>query len=226
MTKLLLGALLTIKAFAQTKTPDLCVPPPSGTAPALPAHLMTGMGTEHVHLAITTSNPKAQKFFDQGLAQLHSFWATEAERSFRASRAARSGCADAVVGRRDDLRRAITGRGIRSSSWPKPTAAIRARPRNARRKPREKAVELSKVPGKATDLEKLYIASIAARRMPGSKDPNDGYIEGLRAIIAKYPNEVEAQDVSRAPPDARIRAAGSHAARRFDGSGEPFCAIF
>ena len=38
------------------------------------------MGT--VHLAITTSNPEAQQFFDQGLAQMHSFWAREAERSF------------------------------------------------------------------------------------------------------------------------------------------------
>src|ERR1700731_1828956 len=72
-----------LSAFAQTKSPDLCVPPPSGTAPALPAKILKGMGTEHVHLTITTSNPKAQEFFDQGLAQLHSFWATEAERSFR-----------------------------------------------------------------------------------------------------------------------------------------------
>src|ERR1700680_1912305 len=67
-------------AFAQTKTADLCVPPPTGSAPALPAHIMTGQGS--VHFAITTSNPKAQQFFDQGLAQLHSFWAVEAERSF------------------------------------------------------------------------------------------------------------------------------------------------
>ena len=85
MTKLLCSVVLaafTVTAFAQTKSPDLCVPPPTGTAPALPAHLMTGQGTEYVHLAITTSNPEAQKFFDQGLAQLHSFWAVEAERSF------------------------------------------------------------------------------------------------------------------------------------------------
>src|ERR1700719_3829429 len=67
-------------AFSQSKQPDLCVPPPSGTAPALPAKLMTGQGT--VHFAITTSHPKAQLFFDQGVAQLHSFWAVEAERSF------------------------------------------------------------------------------------------------------------------------------------------------
>src|SRR5277367_3145056 len=82
MTKLLVGVLATVAAFAQTKTPDLCVPPPSGTAPALPAHLMTGQGTEYIHFKITTSSPDAQKFFDQGLAQLHSFWAVEAERSF------------------------------------------------------------------------------------------------------------------------------------------------
>ena len=79
---ILAAAIFTVAAFAQSKTADLCVPPPSGTAPALPAHLMTGQGTEYVHLAITTSNPQAQKFFDQGLAQLHSFWAVEAERSF------------------------------------------------------------------------------------------------------------------------------------------------
>ena len=82
MTKLLVGVLAAFVAFAQTKTPDLCVPPPSGTAPALPAHLMTGQGTEYVHFKITTSSAEAQKFFDQGLAQLHSFWANEAERSF------------------------------------------------------------------------------------------------------------------------------------------------
>src|ERR1700732_1460616 len=81
MVKLLAFALFSLTAFAQTKTPDLCVAPPSGTAPALPAHIMLGQGD--VHLAITTSNPKAQEFFDQGLAQLHSFWANEAERSFR-----------------------------------------------------------------------------------------------------------------------------------------------
>jgi tetratricopeptide (TPR) repeat protein len=57
----------------------------------------------------------------------------------------------------------------------------------------ERAIALSKVPGKATDLEKLYIASIAGRRIPSAKDPNDAYIEGLRAVIAKYPKEVEAR---------------------------------
>jgi len=66
-------------AGAQQKA-DNCTPPPSALAPTLPAKLLPGMGT--VHMPITTSNPEAQKFFDQGLAQMHSFWAREAERSF------------------------------------------------------------------------------------------------------------------------------------------------
>lgn len=40
-------------------------------------------GTGNVKLTITTSNPQAQAFFNQGLGQLHGFWFFEAERSFR-----------------------------------------------------------------------------------------------------------------------------------------------
>src|SRR4029077_8438309 len=66
---------------AQTPKPaDNCAPPPSALTPTLPAKLLPGMGT--VHFPITTTNPKAQEFFDQGVAQMHSFWAMEAERSF------------------------------------------------------------------------------------------------------------------------------------------------
>ena len=70
----------TLFAAAETKSKDMCVPPPGGTAPTLPAHIMTGQG--HIDFPITTSNPKAQEFFNQGVAQMHSFWAFEAERSF------------------------------------------------------------------------------------------------------------------------------------------------
>src|SRR5260370_39586496 len=79
----LLAALLctsTLFAAAETKPKDICAPPPGGTAPALPARIMTGQG--HIDFPITTSSPKAQEFFNQGVAQMHSFWAVEAERSF------------------------------------------------------------------------------------------------------------------------------------------------
>src|SRR5215831_7206839 len=77
--QLVLAIVLAGAAAAQQK--DNCTPPPSALAPTLPAKLLPGMGT--VHMAITTTNPEAQQFFDQGLAQMHSFWAREAERSFR-----------------------------------------------------------------------------------------------------------------------------------------------
>jgi peroxiredoxin len=36
-----------------------------------------------VHFKVTTDSPEAQRFFEQGVAQLHAFWFYEAERSFR-----------------------------------------------------------------------------------------------------------------------------------------------
>jgi len=53
-----------------------------------------------------------------------------------------------------------------------------------------KAVELS---ANGTDLEKLYVAAIAARRDPAAKDPEEAFVKGIRAVLAKYPDEVEAQ---------------------------------
>jgi tetratricopeptide (TPR) repeat protein len=181
MSKLLVGALICTAAFAQTKSPDLCVPPPSGTAPALPAHIMTGQGK--VHLAITTSNPKAQAFFDQGLAQLHSFWSVEAERSFLQAaeldpEAPMPWWGVAMVAAGDYRpRHQLEGSYSASPGLRAKAAAERARA----------------LSGKATDLEKMYIASIVARRFPGPLGSDEGYIAGLRAIAAKYPQEVEAR---------------------------------
>ncbi|MFM8216294.1 MAG: hypothetical protein ACKN82_16880, partial [Pirellula sp.] len=49
--------------------------------PRQAAYLMQGMG--NVHWKISTQSPMAQRFFDQGISQLHGFWYFEAERSFR-----------------------------------------------------------------------------------------------------------------------------------------------
>ena len=178
-------------SFSQSKQPDLCVPPPSGTAPALPAKIMTGQGT--VHFSITTSNPKAQQFFDQGVAQLHSFWAVEAERSFLQAaeldpEAPMPYWGVAMVAAGDyrprfqlDAYDTVFGKSNPLKAAARAIEAAR------------KANELAQVPGKATPLEKLYIASIVARRDTKSKDPEEGYIQGLRAIAAQYPDEIEAR---------------------------------
>ena len=184
-------ALFACSIFAQSKPKDVCAPPPSGVAPALPAHLMEGQG--NVHLAITTSNPMAQKFFDQGLAQLHSFWAVEAERSFRQAAeldpdAPMPQWGIAMVAAGDyrprfqlDNADKVFGKG---NPYKAQARAIEA----ARR-----AQELANVPDKATPVEKLYIASIGARRDLTRKDPEEGYVEGLRAVVAQFPDEVEAR---------------------------------
>jgi len=56
-----------------------------------------------------------------------------------------------------------------------------------------RATELAEVPGKATPLEKMYVESIAARRNLSARHPDDAYISALRAIAAKYPDEIEAR---------------------------------
>ncbi|MGI8742484.1 MAG: tetratricopeptide repeat protein [Bryobacteraceae bacterium] len=190
--------LAACAVFAQSgKAPqkDACTPPPSGVAPALPARLMTGQGT--VHFPITTSNPQAQEFFDQGVAQLHSFWSTEAERSFRQAAdldpdAPMPYWGIAMVAAGDYRPR------FQLDAYDKvfgKTNPLKAQARAV--EAAKKARELAQVPGKATDLEKMYIASIAARRnilgVQESHHPDDDYIHALRAIAAKYPDEIEAR---------------------------------
>jgi tetratricopeptide (TPR) repeat protein len=180
-----------LSAFAQTKQPDMCVPPPSGTAPALPAKLMEGQG--RVHFPITTSNPQAQAFFDQGVAQLHSFWATEAERSFRQAAELDPdapmpwwGVAMVASG---DYRPRFQLDSYEQTFGPRNPLKASGRAIEAARK----AKDLAAVTGKATPLEKLYIDAVAARRNLQSKDPDGDYIRGLRAVIAQNPDEVEAR---------------------------------
>src|SRR5678816_4561511 len=81
----MLLASATMLAAAETKLPenkpkDMCAPPPGGAAPSLPARILTGQG--RIHFPTTTPSEKAQEFSNQGVAQMHSFWATEADRSF------------------------------------------------------------------------------------------------------------------------------------------------
>jgi tetratricopeptide (TPR) repeat protein len=189
---LLLIAAAAFAADANTaKDRDLCSPPPGSIAPSLPAHILTGQGTEYIHFTITTSNPEAQKFFTQGVAQMHSFWANEAERSFLQAAALDPSAPmpywgiamvaagdyrphfqlerDGVSSANSASKKALTGGPLRSVEAAK------------------KALELS---GNATPPEKLYIESIVARRT--ASDPDAAYIAGLRKIVAAYPDEVEA----------------------------------
>ncbi|MGH9721465.1 MAG: tetratricopeptide repeat protein [Bryobacteraceae bacterium] len=158
----------------------------------LPARMMTGQG--NTPFRITTSNPKAQEFFNQGVAQLHSFWAVEAERSFLQAaqldpQAPMPQWGIAMVAAGDYRPRFQLGSGRRNTNDARAPQGGAARAQAAAKK----ALELSAAPGKATELEKMYIAAIAARRDRKSKDADKAYIAGLRAIVEAYPDEVEAK---------------------------------
>jgi len=176
----------------QSREKDMCSPPPGSIAPALPAHLMKGQGD--IHFAITTSSPEAQKFFDQGVAQMHSFWASEAERSFLQAAALDPEApmpwwGVAMVAAGDYRPRHQLERDAPEKPDGKKKVGLKGGPLRAT-EAAAKAVKLSEVAGKATDLERMYIAAVAARRE--SKNANTAYISGLRAILAAHPDEVEA----------------------------------
>ncbi|QDS88400.1 Putative peroxiredoxin [Rosistilla ulvae] len=64
--------------------------------PRQAAYLLGGTGA--VDFPVTTSNPEAQAFFDQGLGQFYGFWYLEAERSFRQAAKLDPDCAMAYWG--------------------------------------------------------------------------------------------------------------------------------
>ena len=182
-------ALSLMAADDKVADKALCTPPVDKASPTLPAKLMAGMG--ELSFPITTSNPEAQKFFNQGVAQMHSFWAREAERSFLQAAALDPeapmpwwGVAMVAVGDyrpqfQMEAAEEVAGKSL--STNPRVKTAV------------ERAGKLAAAPGKATDLEKLYIASIVARRNIKSKTPTDDYTAALRSLIQKHPKEVEAQ---------------------------------
>lgn len=182
---LLLWLTASLSMAQNPKSADACVPPPGGSAPPLPAKLLEGQGI--VHFPISTANPDAQKFFDQGVAQMHSFWAREAERSFLQAaeldpEAPMPHWGVAMVAAGDYRPRfQLAGEPTKRTVAPRVKEAVR------------KALELSNVPGKATDLEKMYIASVAARRDEKAKDQDEAFVRELRSLVAKYPKEIEAR---------------------------------
>lgn len=184
---LFLGSVV-IPAEAQRQT-DYCGLA-STTRPSLPATLMEGMG--RTHLKITTSSAQAQRFFDQGLAQLHAFWFREAERSFLQAAALDPNAAMAhwgvsVSAGGDHLAAFQLPR--RRSNQGKPVPA----PGSPEARAREAIAKAVALKSKVSDKERLYIEAEAARRNPQSRDVDADYVRGLRKIVAGYPDDVEAK---------------------------------
>ena len=177
-----LACLFAVSAFGAHA--DDAPPAKAGDAP-LPGHslvgeafnegprqaavLMEGMG--NVHLAVTTKNETAQKFFDQGLGQIHGFWYFESERSFRQAAALDADCA-----------MAFWGMAMANINNPQRAADF--------------IQEAVKRKDKAGRREQLYIAAWAdfyAEKKKDEKVRRKALVNALENLIYEFPDDIEAK---------------------------------
>jgi len=148
------------------------------------APLFDGMGNHH-H-PITTSDPDAQRYFDQGLVIDFAFNHAESARSFRAAQTLDPNCAMCYWGEALALGPNInvTSDGKVVMSDDERTSAYAAI---------QKAVALK---GNATEAEQDYIDALATRYNGDLSSPreqlDEAYVAAMREVHQKYPNDDDA----------------------------------
>jgi tetratricopeptide (TPR) repeat protein len=143
-----------------------------------PATLMTGVG--NAHHPVSTSNPEAQKFFDQGLRLIYDFNHDEAARSFQRATEL-------------DAKLAIAYWGIAEAVGPNyndPASEDRFKQAH---EAIQKAVDLS---SNASPSEQAYIQAMA-RRFPADSKADlrkaaEDYHDAMREVSKKYPDDLDA----------------------------------
>jgi tetratricopeptide (TPR) repeat protein len=140
---------------------------PATTLP--PPVLIVGVGNSH--LAITTSSPKAQQWFDQGLSLLHCFWDFEALRAFREAARLDPDCAICQWG----IYRAMEFGGS-SEEELKPVVS-----------------KMKELAPKASDHEQRYIRSVVDSAGKKGEEASKAYRHEMEALIYRYPDDVDAQ---------------------------------
>jgi tetratricopeptide (TPR) repeat protein len=166
---LLFAVLLCVPSIAQEH---------SSHGQSKPATLMTGVG--NVHHPVATSNPDAQKFFDQGLRLIYAFNHDEAARSFQRAT-------------EFDAKLAIAYWGVAEAVGPNyndPASEERFRQAH---EAVQKAVDLS---SNASPSEQAYIQAMA-KRFPADPKADlrkaaEDYHDAMREVSKKYPDDLDA----------------------------------
>jgi len=168
---ILLVALFCIPIFAQDHAAH-------HQEPAKPATLMQGLGD--LHHPVSTHNPQAQQFFDQGLRLIYCFNHDEAARSFQRT-------ADL------DSKLAIAYWGIAEAVGPNYNDPASDERFKQAHEAIQKAVDLS---ADASPSEKAYIAAMALR-FPA--DPHadrrraaEAYHDAMREVSKQFPDDLDA----------------------------------
>jgi tetratricopeptide (TPR) repeat protein len=142
------------------------------------ATLMSGLGD--IHHPVTTSNPEAQKFFDQGLRLIYAFNHDEAERSFR--RAAEL-----------DPQMAMAWWGVALAVGPNYNLPVDAERERIAYDASQKALALSK---NASESERAYIEALAKRYTnasnPDYKQLSVAYKEAMGQVAQRFPDDLDA----------------------------------
>jgi tetratricopeptide (TPR) repeat protein len=142
---------------------------------------MPGFGD--VHHTIATSNPEAQKFFDQGLALAFGFNHDEAERSFR--RAAEL-----------NAKAAMPWWGVAYVAGPNYNLEVDPEHERIAYEAIQKALSLS---AGAPEPERAYIEALS-KRYTNAVNPDyqklaNDYHESMRALSSKYPDDLDAATI-------------------------------
>ncbi|HKX00106.1 MAG TPA: hypothetical protein VJN43_20360 [Bryobacteraceae bacterium] len=149
------------------------------SAGARPATLMSGLG--EVHHPVSTKNPEAQQFFDQGLALIYAFNHEEALRSFE--RAAQL-----------DPQCAMAQWGIALAVGPNYNDPA---PDMQREKMAWDAIEKAgSLASGSTDSERAYIEALAKRYSsdphPDLKQLGIDYSNAMRDVMKRFPDDLDA----------------------------------
>ncbi len=174
--------------------------------PRQAAYLMDGM--PKIHFPITTKVPEAQKFFLQGIGQLHGFWYFEAERSFRQVAALDTNCAMAYWGMamanannakraRDFVDRAVkltNSVSRRECLWIE--AAAKLFP-EAKKSEAKSDAKTEKKPEKKSEKSSTNApAATAAAPTPTpapDTDKDRAFVRSLEQLIEEFPDDIEAK---------------------------------
>jgi peroxiredoxin len=132
------------------------------------AHIMEGMGK--IHFPVTTAKTEAQAFIDQGVAQLHTFYYYESERSFRQAALIDPDCAMAY--------------------WGMAMSNV-----NTARRAKDFLKEARKRDAKLSRREVLYLDALEALYQDGgdSKSRKKNHLLGLEAIVQEFPGDIDAR---------------------------------
>ena len=145
---------------------------------AKPATLMSGYGD--LHHPVSTSNPQAQQFFDQGLRQIYAFNHDEAARSFRRATEL-------------DSRLAIAYWGVAEAVGPNYNDPASDERFAAAHVAIQKAVDLST---NASPAEQAYIQAMVLRFPADPKADRrqaaEAYHDAMREVSKKFPDDLDA----------------------------------